>query len=159
MSAQIFETDANHPHLTRLIAELDAYQYPLYPPESFQGINVTTLDAGEIFCFMARVDDDWAGCACLYISRPDGHEKPIAEMKRVYVNPLYRGQGIASLLVDAMESKLKALGYRDLFLETGVFQEKAITLYEKLGYARTEAFGDYRQAPDPLSVYMMKSVA
>ena len=53
MSAQIFETDATHPHLTRLIAELDAYQYPLYPPESFQGINITELDEGEITCFMA----------------------------------------------------------------------------------------------------------
>jgi putative acetyltransferase len=154
VSAQIFETDATHPHLTRLIAELDAYQYPLYPPESFQGINITQLDEGEITCFMARVDDDWAGCACLYITR-----QGLAEMKRVYVNPLFRGQGIASLLIAAMEKKLKALGHRELFLETGVFQEKAITLYEKLGYSRTQAFGDYQQAPDPLSVYMMKAVA
>ena len=102
---------------------------------------------------MARVDDDWAGCACLYITR-----QGIAEMKRVYVNPVFRGQGIASLLIEAMEKKLKALGHNELFLETGVFQEKAITLYEKLGYSRTQAFGDYQQSPDPLSVYMMKSV-
>ena len=154
MSAQIFETDVSHPHLARLIAELDAYQYPLYPPESFYGVNITELDEGDITCFMARVDDDWAGCACLYISK---HR--IAEMKRVYVNPLFRGQGIASLLIAAMEKKLKELGHTDLYLETGVFQEKAITLYEKLGYARTEAFGDYIQSPDPLSVYMMKTVA
>lgn len=153
MSAQIFETDVAHPHLTRLIAELDAYQYPLYPPESFQGINITELNEDEITCLMARVDDDWAGCACLYITKHG-----IAEMKRVYVNPLYRGQGIASLLIAAMEKKLKALGYKTLFLETGVFQEKAITLYEKLGYVRTEAFGDYALAPDPLSVYMTKVV-
>ncbi|MBU9817832.1 GNAT family N-acetyltransferase [Rahnella sp. C60] len=153
MSAQIFETDAAHPHLTRLIAELDAYQYPLYPPESFQGINITELDDGEIMCFMARVDDDWAGCACLFITKHG-----LAEMKRVYVNPLFRGQGIASLLIAAIEKKLKMLGHYELFLETGVFQEKAITLYEKLGYCRTEAFGDYALCPDPLSVYMMKPV-
>ena len=154
MSAQIFETDVAHPHLARLVAELGAYQYPLCPPESFYGVNITELDEGDITCFMARVDDDWAGCACLYISK---HR--IAEMKRVYVNPLFRGQGIASLLIAAMEKKLKELGHTDLYLETGVFQEKAITLYEKLGYARTEAFGDYIQSPDPLSVYMMKTVA
>lgn len=153
MSVQIYETDVAHPHLARLIAELDAYQYPLYPPESFYGVNITELDESDITCFMAQVDDEWAGCACLYISK-----KSIAEMKRVYVNPLFRGQGIASLLIAAMEKALKEKGLTDLHLETGVFQEKAITLYEKLGYVRTDAFGDYQQSPDPLSVYMMKTI-
>ena len=38
-----------------------------------------------------------------------------------------------------------------LRLETGIHQQAAIALYERMGYHAIPPFGDYR--PDPLSVF------
>jgi putative acetyltransferase len=42
-------------------------------------------------------------------------------------------------------------------LETGISQPDALRLYERAGYVRRGPFGNY--GPDPLSVFMEKSLA
>ncbi|MEE4409514.1 GNAT family N-acetyltransferase [Serratia sp. C2(2)] len=64
-----------------------------------------------------------------------------------------RGQGIAHRLIAVIEQKAQSLGYGELYLETGVNQPEAISLYRKAGYRQTTRFGNY--SPDPLSIYII----
>jgi N-acetylglutamate synthase-like GNAT family acetyltransferase len=80
-----------------------------------------------------------------------------AEIKRMYVVPDLRGQGIARRLLTALEAESTALGIARLVLETGARQPEALALYERAGFARIPAFGEY--VDSPLSVCMAKQLA
>ncbi len=65
------------------------------------------------------------------------------EMKRVFVKPENRGQGLSKLIMNELEKTAKSKGYKYAMLETGIKQHEAIGLYTKLGYGVTENFGPY----------------
>ncbi|MDQ1528267.1 MAG: hypothetical protein QOH77_57 [Actinomycetota bacterium] len=79
------------------------------------------------------------------------------EVKRVFVDPAYRGRGISKLLMRELERIARELGARSLILQTGNLQIEAITLYEKLGYLSIERFGLY--APVPFFLCYGKTLA
>ncbi|AIF69162.1 30S ribosomal protein S18 [Palaeococcus pacificus DY20341] len=71
--------------------------------------------------------------------RPDleGHVMSIA------VDPLYRGNGIGRALMIAVIDKLIRLGARYVGLEVRVSNERAIKLYEKLGFKKVKRVHKY----------------
>jgi putative acetyltransferase len=83
-------------------------------------------------------------------------EDGAAEIKRMYVAPAQRGQGIARLLLAHLEATARALGARRVLLETGVRQPEAIALYTRAGFTRIPAFGEYLDSA--LSVCMAKDL-
>ncbi|BAE75175.1 putative acetyltransferase [Sodalis glossinidius str. 'morsitans'] len=147
----ILPVELSHPQLNALIQQLDDYQTGLYPPQSQHLLSPAQMARLKTFAWLARVRGEAAGCACLVI-HPDG----IAEVKRVYVAPGFRGYGIASGLLSALEAEASELGLDTLWLETGIYQPDAIALYDKWGYFPTAAFGAY--CDDPLSVYWVKTL-
>jgi len=56
------------------------------------------------------------------------------EIKRMFVQPDYRGKGIASEIVNELETWAKSLDFKESILETGSMQTEAIHLYKKMGY-------------------------
>lgn len=60
------------------------------------------------------------------------------EIKRMFVNPDYRGKGIASKILSELELWTSELNYFQIILETGINQPEAISLYKKSGYKITE---------------------
>jgi GNAT superfamily N-acetyltransferase len=56
------------------------------------------------------------------------------EIKRMYVVPAARGQGVARALLSALEAAARGLGYRIARLDTGPLQPHARGLYESAGY-------------------------
>jgi GNAT superfamily N-acetyltransferase len=58
----------------------------------------------------------------------------VCEIKRMYVAPEARGQGLARRLLDALEEQARALGYTAARLDTGDRQPTAKRLYESAGY-------------------------
>ena len=50
----IAATPLNHPDLTALIAELDAYQQTLYPAESNHLIDLSALPAASVIALIIR---------------------------------------------------------------------------------------------------------
>jgi putative acetyltransferase len=135
-----------------LIAELDAYQDSLYPPESRHALDLESLKQPNVLFAVARDGKGQAiGCGAIVI-RPE-----FGEIKRLYVNPRGRGQGVARQLLALLESRATGSGCKLLTLETGPCQPEALALYASAGYERRGRFGDYTD--DPLSVFMQKHIA
>jgi GNAT superfamily N-acetyltransferase len=83
-------------------------------------------------------------------------EAGIGEVKRMYVSPEARGHRVGRAVLAALETEARALGLVRLVLETGVRQPEAIALYERAGFSRIPAFGEYVNSP--LSVCMAKDL-
>ena len=139
----------DQPEVVRLIAELDAYQGVLYPPESNHGIDIAALGELNVLFAVAR-DAGGEAIACGAVVM----EPAFGELKRMYVRPRLRGRGIARALLAFLEMEAVDKGCRLLVLETGVRQAEALGFYASSGYARRGPFANYADAP--LSVFMQK---
>lgn len=143
---------ADQPEIRQLVEELDAFQKPLYPPESHHGIDIAALCAPNVLFAVAR-DAEGRALACGAVVQEGGQ----GELKRMYTRPERRGQGIAGALLRFLESEALARGCRRLLLETGHLQRAALALYARHGYRECGPFGDY--VADPHSVFMEKALA
>jgi len=146
-----FETP-DQAEVISLIADLDAYQLTLYPPESVYALDMASLKQPNVLFAVARAPEGAAvGCGAIVVTPEFG------EVKRMFVSPVARGQGVARRLLGALETEAQQRGVSHFMLETGPYQQEALALYERLGYARRGPYADYPD--DPLSVFMEKRVA
>ncbi|MFE6665805.1 GNAT family N-acetyltransferase [Streptomyces sp. NPDC057697] len=74
----------------------------------------------------------------------EGYSDGDAELKRMFVIPEGRGNGLARRILAALEDDARAAGRVRMVLETGDQQPEAIALYASSGYAPCEKFGHYR---------------
>jgi putative acetyltransferase len=140
---------ADQPEVIALIAELDAYQDALYPPESRHALDLAALTQPDVLFAVARTAAGQAvGCGAVVLDTEAG------ELKRLFVSPAARGQGLAQRLLARLEAEAVGRGCQLLQLETGPYQPEALGLYARCGYERRGPFGGY--ADDPLSVFMEK---
>jgi len=58
----------------------------------------------------------------------------VAEIKRMYVVPAARRQGLGRQLLEALEDRARELGYARIRLDTGPRQPHAQAMYERAGY-------------------------
>jgi GNAT superfamily N-acetyltransferase len=68
----------------------------------------------------------------------------VVELKRVYVNKAYRGNGYSTYIVRKLIDRAKDKGYETMILETGQKQIEAISLYKKLEFQIIENYGQYK---------------
>jgi GNAT superfamily N-acetyltransferase len=100
---------------------------------------------------VACLDGHPAGCGAL---RPMDLEA--AEVKRMFVRPIARRQGVGRQILLELERLAAKFEYRFLRLETGVRQPEAIALYESCGFYRIRPYGKY--VGDPISLCFEKTV-
>ena len=142
----------DQPEVIALIADLDAYQLTLYPPESVYALDLNTLMQPHVKFAVARDSAGTAaGCGAIVLTPEYG------EIKRMYVQPSCRGQGAARRLLAMLEDAARDAGCPLMVLETGPAQPEALALYEGHGFQRRGPYGDY--GDDPLSVFMEKRIA
>ena len=84
-------------------------------------------------------------------------EPGVAEIKRMYVRPAYRGRGIARQLIVALEEEVLAADRSIIRLETGTYLPAAIALYRSAGYLPIPVYGEY--VGNPFSVCFEKRLA
>lgn len=136
-----------------LIAALDADLAGRYP--ELGGAHVC-LDPAEVapghgaFLIATRAGRS-VGCGAVRRIEPG-----VGEIKRMYVRPEARGQRIGRAVLGALEAEARRLGLQRLVLETGLRQPEAIAMYERAGFSRIPAFGEY--ADSPLCVCMGKDL-
>jgi putative acetyltransferase len=83
-------------------------------------------------------------------------EENVMEVKRMFVRPENRRQGLAQAVLQALEIWATELHYADCILETGKRQPEAIDLYLHAGYQITPNYGQYAGIEN--SVCMKKRV-
>ncbi|MBQ5310542.1 MAG: GNAT family N-acetyltransferase [Oscillospiraceae bacterium] len=66
-----------------------------------------------------------------------------AEIKRVWVEPGYRGDHIATEMMELLEDKAKVSGFSRMILQTREIMTDAVRLYTRLGYERIGNYPPY----------------
>lgn len=95
--------------------------------------------------FLAALQDgEMVGCGGI-CRHPEDDD--VAEIRRMYVDPALRGQGIGARILEALEQQAVELGYRAVRLETGSEQREAIRLYERAGFTPAPCWGPYLTDP------------
>jgi len=140
------------PDALLLINELQTHLESFYPPESRHGFSVERLIAEAVAFFVLRADGRPAGCGGIKLV---GRE--YGELKRMFVRPEFRGAGFGEMLVEHLAAHALAHGVTLLRLETGIHQQAAIRLYERLGFRRIPPFGPYTN--DPVSLCYEKRLS
>jgi GNAT superfamily N-acetyltransferase len=154
MSASIRSVTLDLPEVTRLIKALNAEMEQRYPEE---GANHFRLDAEEVApgrgAFLVAYDGTQeVACGAVRLNEPG-----LAEIKRMYVVPQWRGRGIAKQLLAELEQHAVRIGARRLVLETGERQPEALAVYRRAGFVEMPRFGEY--VDSPLSVCMGKTLS
>ena len=100
--------------------------------------------------FLAISGDMPAGCTAVR-----QFEGSTAELKRMYVKPEFRGNGVSKQLLEKALEAAKGLGYATVRLDTLPSMREALGLYYSFGFTDIAA---YRFNPVPGSVYLEKEL-
>ena len=130
-------TDASHPDFRDLVKWLDqeladrdgedhAFYHQFNTIEALKHVVVLYKDNVPVGCGAIKKFNDTS-----------------AEVKRMFVKPDFRGQGLASVVLKELELWASELGFSACVLETGKKQPEAIALYKKNGYAIIPNYGQY----------------
>ena len=152
MSITIEQTSPDASRAVELIGELDAFLNALpYTADSRHAFSVEKLIREGVVFFIATLDNELAACGGLKLV---GSE--YAEVKRMFVRPVHRGKGLGKAILNYLAKYAGERQIKLLRLETGIYQEEAIGLYEAWGFKRRAPFGEYKE--HPLSLYFEKSL-
>jgi GNAT superfamily N-acetyltransferase len=105
-----------------------------------------TAPAGVLL--LAEENEIFVGCIGLRRFAPG-----VGEIKRLYVSPAGRGDGVGRFLVEGVLVVAEQLGYTRLVLDTLPSMKDAQRLYASLGFTPT---APYRFNPVPGTAYLEK---
>jgi carbonic anhydrase len=86
---------------------------------------------------LAVGDDGPVGCVAI---RPIDDAR--CELKRLYVRPDHRGKGAGLKLVMWAIVAALSCGYKEMLAETMPVMERALDMYDRLGFERVGAYGE-----------------
>jgi putative acetyltransferase len=138
-----------------LIGELDAELNSAYEPQQRHGLNLDRIFQPGVMFFVAQLDGIPVGCGAV------AFEDALAEIKRMYVRPAARGQGVSQAILARLEAEALRNGFDRLVLETGDAQHAAMRFYQRAGFTRCPPFGPYAKMPAgsiARSVFLEKSI-
>ena len=136
-------TDGNHPAFRHFYAVTEAYYSRIVGgKENRAGFVPFNASAGIPHVLLAYANGQPVGCAGL-----KRYSDADAEVKRLWVEPVCRGQHIASALMDQIEEKARTSGYHRLILQTRPIMTDAVALYTKRGYALIPNYPPYDKLP------------
>ncbi|MEJ6980570.1 GNAT family N-acetyltransferase [Pedobacter sp. P351] len=147
---EIIRTTSDDKRFKNLILELDNDLMSRYTHADYKfdaNIQLNALDTAVV----AQITNITVGCGCF-----KEINSTTIEIKRMYVNPYFRGFGVASMMIDALTKWAQELFYDHAVLETGIKQPESIKLYEKHGFIKIPSFPPYNDLPN--SVCMGKEL-
>ena len=160
MMPQMTNHLASHIHVHRVPAEDCEVAWKIIE-EYYEAAGVLARDAEDDFAriyfrdgagvWLATVDDRVVGCIALRALASIAHS---GEVKRLYVQPRFRGRGIAAALYEALDIYARECGYEWLYLDTTEKMAAAQRFYTALGYEFTPRYNDNPQA----TIFMRKEL-
>jgi GNAT superfamily N-acetyltransferase len=134
------------PAAQQLIAEVQLEYVARYG-----GPDTTPVDPGEFAPPQGRFVIGYLGSGPVAMGGIRLIDGDVAEVKRMYVVPSARGNGLSRAVLAHLEQLGRELGASRIVLETGKRQPEAMRLYETSGYHRINGFGHYRDEPGSVS--------
>ena len=149
----IADTDTEYTVAKELFEEYAAWLgidlcFQKFNEELLQLRQMYGLPSGAILLY--KDENRFGGCVAI---RHKGNE--IAELKRMYIQPPYRGLGIGKSLLEKALALSKKLGYKKIRLDTLSSMTTAIQLYRTAGFYNIEA---YYFNPEPEAVFFEKEL-
>ncbi|TIC81559.1 helix-turn-helix domain-containing GNAT family N-acetyltransferase [Nocardioides sp. GY 10127] len=90
---------------------------------------------------LATSDGDVVGVGGVRaVTMPDG--STAAEVKRMWVDPTWRGAGLGGRMLEALEELAAGLGHDRVVLDTNRVLAEAVALYERSGYRDVPRYND-----------------
>jgi GNAT superfamily N-acetyltransferase len=151
MELKEIKTSSDNIDFELLVAELDFHLTEFYGDEQdfFEKHNKVDNIKNVIIIYD---NENPIGCGAI-----KEYSNSIMEIKRMYVNPEYRGLGIASKILLSLENWAIELGYSSTILETMKVKESVINMYSKNGYEIIPNYGQYEKMDK--SVCMSKDIS
>jgi putative acetyltransferase len=137
MAYSFVKTTSNNPDFHLLVAQLNAHFAPLNGEKDDFYAQYNKVDALK-HVIVVYHNDMPVGCGAI-----KAFSDKTMEIKRMYVKPEQRGQGIASAILTELENWAKTLGYSETILETLKNQEDVVRMYAKNGYQVMPNYGQY----------------
>ncbi|WP_413533597.1 GNAT family N-acetyltransferase [Empedobacter brevis] len=141
-SVKIIRTNSSNEEFQNLIKELDA-DLKIRDGESHSFFTQFNKVDKINHVVIAYLNENPVGCGAI-----KHYSDTTMEVKRMYVNPDFRGNRIAVKILDELENWAIELGYERCILETGLKQPEAIALYERCGYTRIENYDQYKDVEE-----------
>jgi putative acetyltransferase len=138
MRIKILRTDSSHPDFIALVRQLDADLAIRDGDEHAFYAQFNKIDMIKHALVVYNENNEPAGCGAIKAFSAD-----TMEVKRMWVEPAFRGKGIASDILKELEDWARELGYKRCVLETGKKQVEAMQLYPKNGYQLIPNYGQY----------------
>jgi ribosomal protein S18 acetylase RimI-like enzyme len=126
--------------VTAYFAELDARFVGGFDPGDAITADAAHYDPPAGAFVLARVGDEVVGCGALQAMPSEPSGARAAEIKRMWVDPAWRGRGIAGRLLRDLEDRAAAAGYEVVRLDTNAVLVEAIAMYERHGYRRIDRY-------------------
>lgn len=134
---QLIRTDSGNPDFRRLVVSLDAYLREKDGADHSFYNQFNKIDHIR-HVVVAYEDDRPVGCGAI---KP--YDETCAEIKRMFVDPAFRGRGIAGIILAELERWAAELNFSGCILETGKGQTEAVRLYQKSNYRIIPNYGQY----------------
>ena len=95
----------------------------------------TSIKPPEGVILIIKVNNKAVGMGALRMLEDD-----VGEIKRMYVQPEYRGHGLGRKMLHHLEERAKEFGYTIIRLDTGGYNLPARRLYESSGYVLRDKY-------------------
>lgn len=135
---KLVRTDFNNDDFIYLVKKLNSYLKIVDGDDHSFYNQYNNIDVLK-HVIVAYFNNIAVGCGAFKAS-----DKSSVEIKRMYTNPEYRNKGIASEILNALETWCKELGYNFCVLETGKRQTEAVKFYKKNNYNIIPNFEPYK---------------
>jgi len=141
MQPELRPGDLDQQAVVQLLCALDEEIRARYdgPLDDFVGrLDPAEVEPGRGAFVVAWVDAEAVGCGAVRLL-----DDETAELKRMYVAPGCRRQGMAGAILRSLEDHARALGATRIVLETVIDPPAAVALYRAAGYGEIPKFGPY----------------
>src|SRR3954470_21617301 len=138
-----------------LVAQLEEELSAHYAAHQRHGLALEAIFRPHIHFFLARRAGQAVGCGGVALYPGS------AELKRMFVAPDARGQGIANAVMERLAEVARTARRPLLRLETGDRQQAAIRFYERCGFRLCGPFEPYSSMPPEniaTSIFMEKPI-
>ena len=143
MDIREVRTDSLDAH--RLLTDYFTWRAGEFPPA--QGAYTVTYPEPSAFVapdgvFLIAVDDEPVGCGGIRRISPDDAGRVRFEVKHLWLAPSSRGRGLATAMMDELESRARGFGADLMVLDTHHTLTGAARLYATRSYVPVEAYND-----------------